>query len=147
MTGRAGDARSRYIAVGIGSCAHWLAWTCSLSPGAAREHADRVVAKMTKSLRPGKIFIDWSQNSDFKTTVSVYSLRAKHEQPFVSMPVEWDELESAVKKRDAAALRFTPEAALKRVAKAGDGFAGVLALKQRLPKDFGERGGPPGRRS
>lgn len=50
---------------------------------------------MAKELRPGKVFIDWSQNSDFKTTVSVYSLRAKADQPFVSAPVTWEELESA----------------------------------------------------
>jgi len=101
----------------------------------AREHPNQVVANMSKARRPGKVFIDWSQNSDFKTTVSVYSLRARQEQPFVSMPVNWNELNSAVKQRDASLLRFSPDAALKRVEKLGDGFADVLTLKQRLPKD------------
>ena len=104
-----------------------------------REHPDQVVAKMTKAMRPGKVFIDWSQNSDFKTTVSAYSLRAKRREPFVSMPVDWDELKSAVKRRDAARLQFSPEAVLKRVAKEGDGFAPVLSLKQRLPKGLVEK--------
>src|SRR5262249_46335500 len=60
-----------------------------------------VVSKMRKVIRAGKVFIDWSQNSDFKTTVGVYSLRAKLSEPFVSMPVDWRELEQAVEARNA----------------------------------------------
>jgi bifunctional non-homologous end joining protein LigD len=104
----------------------------------AREHPDLAVAEMARSARPNKVFIDWSQNSDFKTTVAVYSLRAKQSEPFASMPVEWKELKSAMKRGDAEALRFRPEAALKRVEKIGDLFAPVLTMKQRLPKDFAE---------
>ena len=100
-----------------------------------REHPDRVVSKMTKSLRKGKVFVDWSQNNEHKTTVSVYSLRAK-EEPTVSTPIRWQELERAFKKGDAAALVFSPEEALKRVRKSGDLFAPLLRLKQRLPKKF-----------
>jgi bifunctional non-homologous end joining protein LigD len=88
---------------------------------------------MAKALRKGKVFIDWSQNADFKTTVGVYSLRAKTQQPFVSLPVDWDELAAAVKKDDAQSLYFGIEAALARVEKLGDLFRPVLSLKQRLP--------------
>jgi bifunctional non-homologous end joining protein LigD len=95
-----------------------------------REHPDLVVAKMTKSERTKKVFIDWSQNSDFKTTVGVYSLRAKRDSPFVSMPVDWDELRA--KKADS--LFFSPDAALKRLEKSGDLFAPVLKKKQKLPQ-------------
>ncbi|HKR63411.1 MAG TPA: hypothetical protein VJZ00_06730 [Thermoanaerobaculia bacterium] len=85
----------------------------------ARRHPTLIVSKMAKALRRKKVFIDWSQNADYKTTVGVYSLR---ETGFVSMPVDWDELES----------RFTPEEALKRVRKTGDLFAPVEKLKQSL---------------
>jgi len=104
----------------------------------ASKHPDLAIAKMSKSMRRGKIFIDWSQNSDFKTTVSVYSLRAKQEQPFVSMPVGWEELKKAAKKGGASRLRFSPDAALRRLKKIGDCFAEVLTLKQRLPKNAGK---------
>ena len=95
-------------------------------------HPDLVISEMARHVRRGKVFIDWSQNSDFKTTVAVYSLRAKRPEPYVSMPVTWDELESARKAGQAARLDFTPEAALARLEKHGDLFASVLRLKQRL---------------
>ena len=104
----------------------------SLAERLEREHLDRVIAKMTKSARNGKVFIDWSQNADFKTTVAVYSLRAKRATPYVSMPVTWAELRTALRKRDAAGLFFEPEAALKRVQKRGDLFEPLLTLKQKL---------------
>ena len=63
-----------------------------------REHPDRVESEMAKALRTGKVFIDWSQNSEFKTTVCVYSLRAKRETPYASMPFTWEEVERACKK-------------------------------------------------
>jgi len=99
----------------------------------AREHPDRVVSEMAKAVRPGKVFIDWSQNSDFKTTIAVYSLRAKADQPFVSLPFSWDELRRAVRKKDAAMLCLGPQAALRRVKKTGDLFQPVLELKQHFP--------------
>jgi bifunctional non-homologous end joining protein LigD len=104
-----------------------------------------VVAGMSKEARKGKVFIDWSQNSDFKTTVCVYSLRAKGSKPFVSMPVEWSELMHALKRRDMRLLSFTPEAALKRIKKVGDLFAPALKLKQKLPAAFVKAlaAGPP----
>ncbi len=99
----------------------------------ARQHPDQVVAEMAKDQRPGKIFIDWSQNSDFKTTVGVYSLRAKRERPYVSLPVTWDELEEMVRRDDPDRLCLEPEAVLKRLDKLGDLFEPVLTLKQKLP--------------
>jgi bifunctional non-homologous end joining protein LigD len=102
-----------------------------------REHPKLVVADMSKNLRVGKVFIDWSQNADHKTTVGVYSLRAKRDRPYVSMPVKWSELNRTREKKDADALNFTPDAALKRLAKVGDLFAPVLKLKQNLPAAFG----------
>src|SRR2546423_813518 len=101
-----------------------------------REHADLVVSDMSKNLRHGKVFIDWSQNADHKTTVGVYSLRAKRHRPYVSMPVTWQELESAWRKNEMERLYFTADAALLRLKKIGDLFAPVLKLSQKLPAEF-----------
>jgi bifunctional non-homologous end joining protein LigD len=98
----------------------------------AREQPQLIVADMAKHLRARKVFIDWSQNSDFKTTVGVYSLRAKGDAPYVSAPVTWAELEALRRKGDPNVLRFDPEALLKRVATIGDLFAPLLTLKQNL---------------
>ncbi len=98
-----------------------------------RQTPDKVVSKMQKALRRGKVFVDWSQNDDHKTTICAYSLRAK-EHPTVSTPVTWDELNSAVKRKNAKALTFESDAVLKRVGRLGDLFAPVLSLKQKLPK-------------
>lgn len=97
-----------------------------------RAHPDLVVSLMKKSLRTGKVFVDWSQNDDHKTTICVYSLRAK-ERPTVSTPVTWDEVAQAAHKSDASLLAFEADAVLKRVEKHGDLFAPVLELKQKLP--------------
>jgi bifunctional non-homologous end joining protein LigD len=97
-----------------------------------REHPKLVVSDMAKNLRRGKVLVDWSQNADHKTTVGVYSLRAKNDHPYVSMPVEWSELE----KTKIDALYFEAPAALKRLKKRGDLFAPVLKLKQKLPEQF-----------
>ena len=101
----------------------------------ARKHPKLVVAQMAKNLRVKKVFIDWSQNADYKTTISVYSLRAKSSQPFVSMPMKWKEIEAAIDHRDPDALFFDPPSALKRIARLGDVFAPVLELKQSLGDD------------
>jgi bifunctional non-homologous end joining protein LigD len=95
-------------------------------------HRELVVSDMKKSLRTGKVLVDWSQNDDYKTTVCVYSLRAK-ERPTVSTPVTWDEVEKCLKKRDPELLVFDSATVLKRVAKHGDLFEPVLKLKQKLP--------------
>lgn len=97
-----------------------------------KEHPALVVSDMKKSLRPGKVLIDWSQNDDHKTTVCVYSLRAK-ERPTVSTPLEWKEVERCATKKDPELLVFTSDQVLERVKKKGDLFAPVLTLKQTLP--------------
>lgn len=95
-------------------------------------YPDRVVSDMKKALRVNKVFVDWSQNDDYKTTVCVYSLRAK-ERPTVSTPVTWQEVETCLKKEDPELLVFTSDDVLKRVEKMGDLFEPVLKLKQKLP--------------
>jgi len=97
------------------------------------EHRDLVVSDMKKSIRTNKVFVDWSQNDEHKTTISVYSLRAR-ERPTVSTPVTWDEVEHALKKKDAKLLVFESKQTLERVEKMGDLFAPLLSLKQKLPK-------------
>ncbi len=96
-------------------------------------HPDLVVSQMKKSLRPGKVLIDWSQNDRNKTTVSVYSLRAR-ERPTVSAPVTWDEMSGCADSRDPERLVFTKDDVLARVAEHGDLFAPVLTLQQSLPR-------------
>ena len=93
-----------------------------------------VVSTMAKDLRKGKVFIDWSQNDESKTTVGVYSLRARV-QPWVSTPVTWDEVEAG--QDDADVLRFEAGDVLKRVEQLGDLFAPTLTLRQELPR-FGK---------
>lgn len=97
------------------------------------EHRDLVVSDMKKAIRANKIFVDWSQNDEHKTTVSVYSLRAR-ERPTVSTPITWDEVERTLKKKDAGLLVFESHQTLERVEKMGDLFARLLTLKQKLPK-------------
>jgi bifunctional non-homologous end joining protein LigD len=92
----------------------------------------QVVSKMSKEIRKGKVFVDWSQNHPRKTTVAVYSLRAR-ERPTVSTPVTWDEVERCAEKGDPELLVFEASDVLERVEKQGDLFAPVLELKQKLP--------------
>ncbi len=103
-----------------------------------QRHPGLVISTMDKARRRGRVLIDWSQNNPSKTTVAVYSMRAKREQPFISMPVKWSEL----KKPDARKLFFSPAAALKRLKSLGDLFAPVLKLKQKLPKAFAAQQAP-----
>jgi bifunctional non-homologous end joining protein LigD len=97
-----------------------------------RMYPDEIVSRMTKKLRKGKVFVDWSQNTESKTTVAVYSLRAR-ERPTVSTPLEWDEVEAAAESGDPEPIRFEAAQAIERVDERGDLFAPVLELKQRLP--------------
>jgi bifunctional non-homologous end joining protein LigD len=97
-----------------------------------RQFPETVVSRMQKSLRTGKVLVDWSQNDDHKTTVNVYSLRA-NQRPTVSAPVTWDEVATTLKKGDSTLLRFEFEEVIERVAKRGDLFAPVIELKQKLP--------------
>jgi bifunctional non-homologous end joining protein LigD len=96
------------------------------------EHPESVVSDMSKKIRAGKVFVDWSQNDEHKTTVAVYSLRAR-EHPTVSTPVTWEEVERALKKKDANLLVFEARQTVARMEKLGDLFAPVLELEQRLP--------------
>jgi bifunctional non-homologous end joining protein LigD len=102
----------------------------------AQREPNLVVWQMPKRLRTKKVFIDWSQNAEYKTTVSVYSLRAKTYRPYVSVPVDWDELLDALQSNDAEALFFTPEGTLKRVEKNGDLFKPLLKQVQRFPTEL-----------
>ena len=97
-----------------------------------QEHPKQVVSDMKKSLRTGKVFVDWSQNDEHKTTIAVYSLRAR-ERPTVSTPVQWEEVERAFKKKDAGLLVFEAPQTVARFEKFGDLFEPVLRLKQKLP--------------
>jgi bifunctional non-homologous end joining protein LigD len=97
-----------------------------------KQHPDTVVSDMKKELRQGKVLIDWSQNDEHKTTVCVYSLRAK-ERPTVSTPVTWDEVEDALAAKDAGLLTFDSAAVLERVERHGDLFGPVVELEQELP--------------
>jgi bifunctional non-homologous end joining protein LigD len=96
------------------------------------EQPDLVVSRMTKSIRRGKVFVDYSQNDEHKTTVNVYSLRAK-DRPTVSTPVSWDEVRDCLDGGDPDRLVFDARAVLERVADQGDLFAPVLSLVQEIP--------------
>src|SRR5271157_1929942 len=98
-----------------------------------QEHPELVVSDMKKAIRTNKVLVDWSQNDQHKTTISVYSLRAR-ERPTVSTPVSWDEVEQALKKKDAERLVFEAKDVLSRVEKLGDLFEPVQKLKQKLPQ-------------
>jgi len=102
----------------------------------AQQNPDLIVSRMARSARARKVFIDWSQNADFKSTVSVYSLRAKRNHPLVSVPVDWSELETAIEKSDGEHLAFDPEVALSRIEQLGDLFNPVLTLSQELPQEI-----------
>ena len=97
-----------------------------------QRHPREVVSNMKKSLRTGKVLIDWSQNDAHKTTVCVYSLRAKT-QPTVSTPLSWDEVDAVWRDKSGADVEFLADDVLARVARSGDLFAPVLTLKQKLP--------------
>ena len=112
------------------------AFAQSVAQYLASEHPKLIVSEMAKNKRTKRVFIDWSQNSQHKSTVAVYSLRAKAERPFVAMPVSWREMETALNRNNVSKLFFEPEAALKRLEKIGDLFLPSLRLKQSLPKLF-----------
>lgn len=96
------------------------------------ERGDLVVSRQAKALRPGKVLVDWSQNDEHKTTVSVYSPRAR-ERPTVSTPLTWEEVHEALDARDPDRLVFDMEGVLARVAEHGDLFGDAVTLVQELP--------------
>jgi bifunctional non-homologous end joining protein LigD len=99
------------------------------------EHADLVTSNMSKAVRKGKVFVDWSQNDEHKTTICVYSLRAR-EEPTVSTPVTWDEVANCLKTKKADLLKFRSDQVLNRVEKMGDLFEPLEKLKQKLLKKW-----------
>ena len=101
------------------------------------ENPKLIVSRQKKELRRGKVLIDWSQNDEHKTTVSVYSLRAR-ERPTVSTPLDWDEVEAG----DPEALVFEAADVLERVGDRGDLFAPAVELEQQLPAAVAQT--PPG---
>src|SRR5439155_388461 len=105
----------------------------SLAQYLERDHPDLVTSNMSKAMRKAKVFVDWSQNDEHKTTICVYSLRAR-EEPTVSTPVTWNEVENCLKKKNAELLRFRSDQVLTRVEKQGDLFERIEGLKQKLPK-------------
>ena len=92
---------------------------------------DAVVSRMAKALRPGKVLVDWSKNTEHKSMVCAYSVRAR-QRPTVSTPLQWDEVEGAVDRGDAASLVFEMDEVVERVAEHGDLFAPVLTARQEL---------------
>jgi bifunctional non-homologous end joining protein LigD len=98
-----------------------------------RVHPELVVSTQTKTERVGKVLIDWYQNTLTKTTVCVYSPRAR-ERPTVSTPLTWDEVSDAAQGGDADDLRFEMEDVLARVERHGDLFAPVEESVQELPR-------------
>ncbi len=119
--------------------AHELALTLE------RRHPGEVVSDMKKALRHGKVLVDWSQNDIHKTTVCVYSLRAR-QQPTVSTPVTWEEVGRCLRSRNPAALTFTASQVLQRVERHGDLFAPVLKLRQSLPANVLDEAAHAGRK-
>jgi len=100
----------------------------------AKQTPDEVLAKMGKKTdRSGKVLIDWYQNNERKTTIAVYSLRAR-ERPTVSTPVTWEEVEAVAESGDGSTLVFEAGDVLDRIEEHGDLFAPVLELEQQLPK-------------
>jgi bifunctional non-homologous end joining protein LigD len=97
-----------------------------------RRYPERIVSKMQKALRKGKVLVDWSQNDGHKTTVNVYSLRAV-ERSLVSTPVSWDEVRKAIKEKRSKSLQFEARDVLQRVKAKGDLFEPVLTVRQKLP--------------
>jgi bifunctional non-homologous end joining protein LigD len=97
-----------------------------------REHPELVVSNIRRSLRAGKVLVDWSQNDEHKTMICVYCLRART-RPTVSTPVTWDEVAAAHEQANPDLLVFDSERVVERVGRLGDLFSPVLRLKQALP--------------
>ena len=101
-----------------------------------QEHRGMIVSDMKKELRTGKVFVDWSQNDEHKTTVTAYSLRAR-QRPWVSAPLTWKEVETALRTKKIDAIHFEADEVVGRIKKMGDLFEQVLTLKQKLPSAVG----------
>jgi bifunctional non-homologous end joining protein LigD len=100
----------------------------------ARAFPALITARMARNARARRVFIDYSQNADFKTNIAPWSLRGNRAVPLVATPLTWKELEAAVRK--GSGLEFDPDTALKRAKRLGDPSALMLKTKQRLPAPF-----------
>jgi bifunctional non-homologous end joining protein LigD len=121
-----------YVPLNTSGATHEGAADFALAVGQVmeRQMSGRVTTVMAKAARPGKVFVDWSQNAYHKTTIAPYSLRARP-HPTVSTPVTWDEVADCA--NDRLELRFEAPAVLERVSRLGDLFAPVLSVEQYLP--------------
>ena len=118
-----------YVPIEPASSRKTSAFAKQLAEQLAEALPENVTANMTKALRPGKVFIDWSQNASAKTTLAPYSLRGSDE-PRVSTPIDWDEVASATTPAD---LRFLPHEVLARIEEYGDVLEGLYDDPQPLP--------------
>src|SRR5437870_3342198 len=105
----------------------------SLAQHPEHEPVDLGTSNMSKAVRKGKVFVDWSQNDEHKTTICVYSLRARQE-PTVSTPVTWEEVEHCLKNKKAEALKFRSDQVIARIETLDDSSQPCEKLKQRLPR-------------
>jgi bifunctional non-homologous end joining protein LigD len=108
------------------------AFARTLGEDLAKEDPEHVTIVMAKDARRGRVFIDWSQNDQHKTTICAYSLRAR-ERPYVSTPLSWDEVTNALDQNDPGSLSFEAADALERVSDVGDLYEANLTLDQALP--------------
>ena len=117
---------------GLHEYAQTKAFARALAALIVRDDPTHVVDRVTRHLRPGKVFVDWGQNDASKSMAVAYSVRAR-ELPMVSTPVQWAEVEQALAAGDWRRLVFGPGEVLDRIATHGDLFADTLTMQQRLP--------------
>jgi bifunctional non-homologous end joining protein LigD len=123
-----------FVPVDPGTTAeHAKAFAKAVGDALAKHSPTEVTTSMAKTDRPGRVFVDWSQNDDAKTTVAPYSLRLR-ERPTVSTPITWDEAQAAADAHDANQLSFDIDDVRERVAAIGDLWAAVESGTARLPK-------------
>ena len=129
-------SKGLHVAVGLRPSADAEATKAfALALGRVLEQRDpeHVTVTMARDQRPGRVFVDWSQNDRHKTTVCAYSLRATP-RPQASTPVTWDEVDDAIGAPDPGVLNFEADAVLGRVESSGDYYARSLAADQELPE-------------
>jgi bifunctional non-homologous end joining protein LigD len=119
-----------YVPLNATSAESTSEYAKTLAEQLSAEHTDLAVARMTKQVRAGKVFIDWSQNNAAKTTIAPYSLRGTV-QPWVSTPLTWEEVEAAEQVSD---LRFGPADLADRLSDLGDLLEPMRSTRQTLPK-------------
>ncbi|SNS20483.1 bifunctional non-homologous end joining protein LigD [Geodermatophilus pulveris] len=121
-----------YAPIRVTDREHPSRYARALAQQLSAETPDRVVWRMEKVLRPGKVLVDWSQNNPAKTTIAPYSLRARPDAP-VSTPIGWDEVEAVLDGADPGSLRFRTDDVLARVEEYGDLFDIAGAGRATLP--------------